>query len=507
MIRKPTAEELAHEIPEASRGWESQREEVDTWVTDIEGTLPLELRGTFIRNGPGVTEVFGTPLKHPIDGDGMVVALTFMEGKVHFRNKFIQTFSHKEEDIAKTMLYNGSMGSRVPGGPKDPRIMRDPSHTNAFYWGNKIMTCYEYGLPHALDPCTLKTLGADNLRGSLKEVKAMCAHFRYDAVQDRLVTIGFKPAVQGTLPKLEIHEYDRQWNECSKLFVQIDGLNYAHDFLMTPEWYVFHMSPFVDTSMETTMKILKGELFPGETMKYKPDLPSRMVAIERKPSGRVIEFSTEPCHIYHFCNAIQTGNKISFGAACLPVGFTMEWQYKAFLSNTSDAPGVYHNYIMDLDNRTCVRSCSPKVQDRSCEFPTSHPYRHCVRLDSDSPVLPPRYVYLMAGRPGVALPFTDLVKYDEQGERDGCWSPDAGGVVGEPVFIPRLGAASAFYGDDDDGWLVTQVYYPGVHKVEYVIIDATTMQLLCRIRAPIHIPYSFHGSFTPEVFVFPPTKL
>ncbi len=42
---------------------------------EVEGTIPNELRGTLFRNGPGLTNVFGNDLVHPIDGDGMVCVL------------------------------------------------------------------------------------------------------------------------------------------------------------------------------------------------------------------------------------------------------------------------------------------------------------------------------------------------------------------------------------------------------------------------------------------------
>jgi len=39
---------------------------------EVEGEIPNDLKGTLFRNGPGLLEVYGTPLVHPIDGDGMV---------------------------------------------------------------------------------------------------------------------------------------------------------------------------------------------------------------------------------------------------------------------------------------------------------------------------------------------------------------------------------------------------------------------------------------------------
>lgn len=36
------------------------------------GTIPGELEGTLLRNGPGLLEIGGKPLSQPLDGDGMV---------------------------------------------------------------------------------------------------------------------------------------------------------------------------------------------------------------------------------------------------------------------------------------------------------------------------------------------------------------------------------------------------------------------------------------------------
>lgn len=111
------------------------------------------MNGTFLRNGPGVNEVYGTPLIHPIDGDGMICALTFIDGKVHFRSRFVDTKPRQDERRAEKMLYRGQMGSNprsIFSDIKDfidgkPPQFRMPANTNSFYWGNKIVACYETG--------------------------------------------------------------------------------------------------------------------------------------------------------------------------------------------------------------------------------------------------------------------------------------------------------------------------------------------------------------------------
>ena len=114
------------------------------------------------RNGPGVLNVYGTPLKHPIDGDGLIARITFTGSRIHFKSRFIDTPSHIKEAEAQRMLFPGQMGTKpVLMKPRMP--FRDPAHTNAFFWGQgkegKLLACHEYCLPHEICPHSLKTLG------------------------------------------------------------------------------------------------------------------------------------------------------------------------------------------------------------------------------------------------------------------------------------------------------------------------------------------------------------
>ena len=43
----------------------------------------------------------------------------------------------------------------------------------------QVLSVYETGLPHCLDPHTLETLGLEDFNGALR-VKALAAHFRLD---------------------------------------------------------------------------------------------------------------------------------------------------------------------------------------------------------------------------------------------------------------------------------------------------------------------------------------
>ena len=62
-----------------------------------QGNSIKELNGTLFKNGPGILERDGQWLHHPFDGDGMISAIDFKDGKATFTNKFVKTKGYLEE--------------------------------------------------------------------------------------------------------------------------------------------------------------------------------------------------------------------------------------------------------------------------------------------------------------------------------------------------------------------------------------------------------------------------
>jgi all-trans-8'-apo-beta-carotenal 15,15'-oxygenase len=91
--------------------------------------------------------VFGTALAHPIDGDGVIVALCFDGiGGALLTSSFVETNTRKEEQLQKKMIFRGRMGS-VP--PVAGRGWRDPAHTNVIEWpGGRLLALHEYITHH-----------------------------------------------------------------------------------------------------------------------------------------------------------------------------------------------------------------------------------------------------------------------------------------------------------------------------------------------------------------------
>ncbi len=83
------------------------------------------------------------------------------------------------------------------------------------------------------------------------------------------------------------------------------------------------------------------------------------------------------------------------------------------------------------------------------------------------------------------------------------WYSD--GVIGEPMFVPRFGYESRDRGDEDDGYVLVQLYHPKKLRTSFCILDAKDIGRGCiaKINLKHHVPYGFHGTFSPEVFLSP----
>lgn len=445
-------------------------------------------------------EVFGTPLKHPIDGDGLVGRLTFHGGRfpsASFTTRFVSTATRMEEQKKKTMIFPGQMGSRPPGSENR---FRDPSHTNVFAWGGRLLACHEYTLPHELDPRTLRTLGPTDLGGVLKRTKSLCAHYRVDPKSGNIATVSFR-ATRLALgsparpSQLHICEFDKKWTLQHEVYHEIPGLDYCHDLAVTPSYYVVHQTPFVKVTLDMAVEVVSGKCMPGEQMRLYEDRPCRMILLPRS-GGRPIHVDLpEPCHVFHFGNASERDDYLEVDIVALGREFNMDFQHSLWLSNANDAPGLLTRIRIDLKTMRCIYY--RVVDGASCEFPTLHPNMHVTA--KEDPV--PRFTYLMANDSGLRIPFTHVVKVDRLGEHRQFYSFD-GCTVGEPCFVPR-----SLQSREDDGYIVVQVYSLADHRTRFAVLDAMDLSNgpVCELDLGIFLPNAFHGTWCDEVFEVAPS--
>ncbi|EER08323.1 cartenoid oxygenase, putative, partial [Perkinsus marinus ATCC 50983] len=243
---------------------------------------------------------------------------------------------------------------------------------------------------------------------------------------------------------------------------------------------------------------------PGLLMRFHPQLPSRLVIIPRDGGGPVRECDIQACHIFHFahCDERREGGEvvIEVSALCLPEEFTMEFKDKLFLSNSNDAPGQMYNFSLRFspgENSIAVETS--RLGGRACgEFPTVHPLSHVAPASN-------RYIYLM-GNTSKRIPFTSIIKMDRQKPESpiGIWISPSGCTVGEPVFCPRIGTKGIVPrspAEEDDGYLVVQVYDSAKHSTYFVLLDARHVSEgpVCELHTNTFITNGFHGTWSDEL--------
>jgi all-trans-8'-apo-beta-carotenal 15,15'-oxygenase len=489
---KNNTQNKSYDRQQWKQGYQSQPNEYDYFIEEIDGVIPEQLQGTLFRNGPGLLDVHGTPLKHPFDGDGMISAVSFLSnGKVHFRNRFVRTEGYVKEKETGKMIYRGVFGTQKPGGILknfwDTKI-KNIANTNVIYWGKKLLALWEAAEPYNLDPTTLETIGIDYLNGVLNPGDSISAHPCFDLNceldngQPCLVNYSIKPGISS---KITIYEFAPNGELLRRHSHVIPGFCFIHDFAITPHYCLLLQNPVTFNPVPYILG-LKGA---GECVKYHPDKPSKLIIIPRtSPYEKMRVLETKTGFVFHHANAFEDGNNLYLDSICyesLPQ-IQPDRDYKEVDFESLD-PGQLWRFKIHLDTEEIEKEI---IENRCCEFPSVNPSK-----------VGRKYRYLFTGTahhnqgnaPLQAILKLDLVTGEKQLH---SFAPI--GYVSEPIFVPKPNAKK-----EDEGWVLVMVYDGSKHRSDIVILDGENIEKnpLATLHLKHHIPYGLHGNWTSEVFI------
>src|SRR5439155_24692448 len=122
-------------------------EEVTADKLKVVGTLPKELDGMYVRNGPN-PQFPPRNNYHWFDGDGMLHGVRLRDGKASYRNRYVRTEGWAEERKAGRALYTGLSTApdfaRIAAG-KDG--FKNAANTALVWHGGKLLALWEGGAP------------------------------------------------------------------------------------------------------------------------------------------------------------------------------------------------------------------------------------------------------------------------------------------------------------------------------------------------------------------------
>ena len=468
-----------------------EQELTDVPLTPIHGEVPQDLQGTFYRNGPGCLERDGHRVHHPFDGDGMIAAMHFREGKVRLSNRFVRTEGWLAEEKAGKVLYRGVFGTQKPGGRLanafDLRL-KNIANTNVVRLGDQLLALWEAAEPHALDPDSLETRGLSRLDGVLKKGEAFSAHPRFDPGHNGrpcMVTFGVKAGPRSTI---RVMEFASEGPEAGTLLHDrrdgFPGFAFLHDFAITPNWAVFLQNAIAFNPLP----FVTGEKGAAQCLASQPGGKGRFWLIPRD-SGRFAGqkpriLEAPDGFVFHHLNAFEDGADHVVVESIVYDDFPSIGPDVDFAQVDFEAipEGILHRCRLDLSRGTVQ---TERISERTCEFAMVNP---------DFQGSAARYAWMaVAERETGNDPLQAIQKLDLNTGESRVWSAAPRGFVSEPLMVRRPGGAA-----EDDGWVLDLVWNGARAASDLVILDAQDLSEIAVLELPLAVPHGLHGSWAEQ---------
>ena len=416
-------------------------DELTEFDLTVEGTIPPELEGWYLRNGPNPRKSTG----HWFTGDGMIHGVRIEGGRAAwYRNRWVRT----ESFTGPFPVYNAD-GTR--------NLHSSVANTHVVNHAGRTLALVESSLPYEITN-DLETIGAYDFDGKLDD--AMTAHPKICPTTGEMHFFGYGNIFA---PHVTYHRADADGRLVVNRPLDVPALTMMHDFALTANHVVFMDLPIV-----FSLDIALGG---GGDMPYRWDdsYGARLGVLRRDdPFGPVRWFDIDPCYVFHVANAHDDGESITMQAVRYPELWRNDGGF--------DAQGVMWTWTIDLRHGTVTER---QLDDRAVEFP---------RIDDRLATLPARYA--------VSVGDASLVRYDLATgavveHRFGTAACPGG--PGEAVFAPSTAGPA----DETSGWYLGYVYDPARDGSDLVIIDASDFSgpPVARIVLPQRVPYGFHGNW------------
>ncbi len=475
--------------------WISAYRNVEKELTNFQlqikkGDIPDELQGTFYRNGPGQIERSGQFVHHPFDGDGMIAAISFKDGKITFSNRFIRTKPWVEEQKANKFLYRGVFGTQKPGGVISNAFdlrLKNIANTNVIKFGDKLLALWEASAPHSLDPKTLETHGLSTLNGVLEKEEAFSAHPRFDPGhhdEPRMVTFGVKAGPKSTL---RLMEFQTEGSNAGTLISDrkdtFNGFAFLHDFAITPNWAIFLQNAI----NFNPIPFILGQKGAAQCLSSKPGSKGKFWLIPRDcglfAGSNPIIIDAPDGFVFHHLNAFEKDENIILESIF----------YRDF--PTIGPNEDFRKINFDLIPEGILKRCNINLQKRNCVLETLS--QQCCEFA----MVNPKYQGFSARYSWMAIaekkrgngPLQGIKKLDLLNGKEFSWSAAPRGFVNEPLMVPNPNSKS-----EDDGWIIVLIWNGERVGTDLVILKSKDLSEQALIEIPIPITYGLHGHWAPS---------
>ena len=280
--------------------WQPNFREHDALDLTVEGELPADLNGLYVRNTENpVHAAIGR--YHPFDGDGMLHAIRFDQGQAVYANRFVRTDGFEAERDEGRALWAGlreppSKSERDGWGARTR--LKDSSSTDVVVHGGKLLTSfYQCGDIYEIDAATLETDGKAPWLEDMADGWGVSAHTKVDESTGELLFFNYGKE----FPYMHYGVVDASGDLVHYVPIELPGPRLPHDMAFTERFAILNDMPlFWDP------EALKNG---AHAVRFFPELPTRFGIVPRRGSD-VRSFDAAPTYVLHWINAFEDGDEV-----------------------------------------------------------------------------------------------------------------------------------------------------------------------------------------------------
>lgn len=440
----------------------------------IEGEIPADLNGVYLRNGPN-QRFRPNNRYHWFDGDAMLHAAHFDRGKLVYRNKWVRADGFLANERAGRELYSGVMDTHKDRSDKP---MRDTPNTDVIgHAGVAIASWYLAGEPYRVHPITLATLGkAEFARG---QHGAFSAHCKTDEQTGELFFFDY----WNEAPYMSYGVVGRDGGIRHHVPIELPGPRLPHDLAISANYTILHDLPLfhdLDALRHGRHKIA-----------FHPELATRFGVIPRYGQSHEIRwFEASPCFIYHVVNAYEEGDEVvMIGCRYMPARDArgaIDAVTTARMIALLQMDARLWRWRFNLRTGQCTESAVDP--DHNLEFPMINAGYTGRRT---------RYAYPME-QTREQPRFTAIVKQHTDSGAIERYSDGPSWCYSEAPFAPADRANA-----EDHGYCVSFVHDANAAHSELHVYDARSIARgpVARARLPVRVPMGFHATWMPAASI------
>ncbi|HVX43512.1 MAG TPA: carotenoid oxygenase family protein [Mycobacteriales bacterium] len=430
--------------------------EVTQFDLSVTGTVPKELTGRLLRNGPNVLGLEDPVAHHWLVGDGMVHGVRLRDGKAEwYRSRWIRAEGTAEK-----------LGEPVRGIPAETDFA---SNIHVIGFRGKTLALQEgTARPQELTD-ELYTVGPCDFNGTW--AGTMSAHTKLDPRTGELHSVSYDESTD----YVQYVVIGPSGEVTSSRNIPVGGTILMHDFALTEKYVVLYDQPIV---------------FDLDAMKHGQKIPwvwddsrPNRVGFFPRSGGPVTWIPVHPSYISHTLNAYDDGAEIVVDFIEFPAPFSAD-------QLSADAPPSLVRWTIDRARGRIRRS---RLDDRPQEFPRVPDARitRKHRFGYTAATADFLKAYGHGSTPDSAFS-NGLIKHDLTTGRSQFHRFPRHASASEALFVPRAEAKA-----EDDGYVLSYVHNPDRNAADLVILAAQdfTGEPVARVHLPARIPLGLHGSW------------